>query len=197
MHPQTRRQVINAEKLHQAAIEQFAQHGLHGAKVSNIVAAAGLSQPSFYRLWPSKEAAYESIVESTNTQWREAAFRALNFQHEAPLSTELERGLRHLFEVLSADLNLTRLVLRHNSQSQQYPVYLALYQAAFEALQRAEKVRRDVTAEVLAQAYVALTERFLYARLLPSTLTPRQAARELTSLLLPMLAPTALTRPAL
>ena len=189
IHPQTRRHLVNAERLRRAAVLEFAQHGLHGAKVSSIVASAGLSQPSFYRMWPSKEAAYDSIVEQTNERWRSAACASLNLRGQAPLALELEEGVTQLFETLTSDLGLTRLVLHANSQSDQYSFYVALYAKRFEALQRFNRVRRDLAPEVLAQAYTALTERFLFARLMQGEHTPRQAAHELMALLLPILNP--------
>jgi AcrR family transcriptional regulator len=50
-------------RLREAATTVFARNGFHGTKVSDIVAEAGLSQPSFYLYFDSKEATYESLVE--------------------------------------------------------------------------------------------------------------------------------------
>ncbi len=50
-------------RLREAAIAVFARNGFHGTKVSDIVAEAGLSQPSFYLYFDSKEATYEALVE--------------------------------------------------------------------------------------------------------------------------------------
>jgi AcrR family transcriptional regulator len=50
-------------RLREAAITVFARNGFHGTKVSDIVAEAGLSQPSFYLYFGSKEATYEALVE--------------------------------------------------------------------------------------------------------------------------------------
>ncbi|ALB64111.1 FIG00554176: hypothetical protein [Cronobacter condimenti 1330] len=44
------------------ACAEFARLGYHSTKVSNIVKASGLSQPTFYLYFESKEAAYDELV---------------------------------------------------------------------------------------------------------------------------------------
>lgn len=187
VHPQTRRHLINSERLRKAAIQEFAQQGFLDAKVSSIVALAELSQPSFYRVWPSKEAAYHSIVEDTNGIWQEAAFNSLQLEGDGPYRMHLERKIEHFFQVLTLDLDLTRLVLRHNRQTDQHQLYVNIYQDQFKRLQEAGIIRTDLTSELLAQVYTALTERFFYARLLEQHQTPKQATSELLTVLSPLL----------
>ena len=187
LHPQTRRHLINSERLRKAAIQEFAQQGYLDAKVSSIVATAELSQPSFYRVWPSKEAAYQNIVEDTNGIWQEAAFNSLHLEGGGSHRALLGRKIEHFFQVLTADPHLTRMVLRHNLQADRHQLYVDIYQNQFERLQRAGIVRTDLSAELLAQVYTALTERFFYARLLEQHQTPKQAASELVTVLSPLL----------
>lgn len=49
-------------KLLAVAAAEFARLGYHNTKVGDIVSSAGLSQPSFYIYFDSKEAAYEELV---------------------------------------------------------------------------------------------------------------------------------------
>lgn len=151
------------------------------------MAAAELSQPSFYRAWPSKEAAYSSIIDSTNALWQAAADTSLKLSTDLPLVTALERGVGHLFDVLTTDMDLTRLVLRHNSQTDQHSLYVPIYTQRFRELQASRVIGLHHAPELLAQVYTALTERFLYARLLTGDATSQQAAHELMSVLLPLL----------
>lgn len=46
-----------------AAIECFAQKGFYGTTTHEIAAAAGISQPYLYRLYPNKEAVFASAVD--------------------------------------------------------------------------------------------------------------------------------------
>lgn len=49
-------------RLRRVAAGEFARRGFHGTKVSDIVKASGLTQPTFYSYFDSKEAAYEELV---------------------------------------------------------------------------------------------------------------------------------------
>jgi TetR/AcrR family transcriptional regulator, fatty acid metabolism regulator protein len=49
-------------KLIDAAIEEFSSVGFHETKISGIVARAGLTQPTFYLYFKTKDAIYEHLV---------------------------------------------------------------------------------------------------------------------------------------
>ncbi|WP_344983035.1 TetR/AcrR family transcriptional regulator [Deinococcus rubellus] len=187
MHPQTRRHLVNNERLRSSAIKEFALHGLAGAKVSNIVANAQLTQPSFYRLWPSKEAAYQDIIDHTVEAWHMAA--VLVFDDDVTWTSEnllaqMEHGTFKLYNALTIDLDLTTLVIRHQLHDpEQRETYVAIYDQGFGDLQREGVIGRVLTSEVLAQTYLALTERFFYARLLNGQHSPLTAAREVAFLM--------------
>ena len=51
------------QKIVQAAIEEFADHGFDGSRVSNIAKRAGVSQSLIYYNFPSKEAILNEILE--------------------------------------------------------------------------------------------------------------------------------------
>ncbi|MFC3052837.1 TetR/AcrR family transcriptional regulator [Kordiimonas pumila] len=50
-------------RLVDAAIDEFAEFGFHNSKISNIVARAGVTQPTFYFYFDTKEAIHEYLVE--------------------------------------------------------------------------------------------------------------------------------------
>src|SRR5580704_4587623 len=51
-----------------AAIEEFAARGFHDAKISDIVSRAGVTQPSFYFYFPSKQAIYDHLLERVHDE---------------------------------------------------------------------------------------------------------------------------------
>jgi len=187
LHPQTRRHLVNTERLRCSAIKEFALHGLAGAKVSNIVANAQLTQPSFYRLWPSKEAAYQDIIDHTVEAWHTAADLVFNDDvtwTSENLQAQMERGTLKLYKALTINLDLTTLVIRHQLHDpEQRETYLAIYDQGFGNLQRKGVIGRALSSEVLAQTYLALTERFFYARLFNRQHSPLAAAREVALLM--------------
>jgi len=58
----TRAQIVSA------AIEEFAAHGFHAAKVSDIVSRAGVTQPAFYFYFPSKQAIYDHLIQRAHDE---------------------------------------------------------------------------------------------------------------------------------
>ncbi|MFC4453522.1 TetR/AcrR family transcriptional regulator [Deinococcus sonorensis] len=191
LHPQTRRHLVNSDRLRCSAIKEFALYGLTGAKVSNIVANAELTQPSFYRVWPSKEAAYHDIIENTAETWYSAA--ASMFHQDVAWTAEnllerIEYGINTLFTALTENMDLTTLVIRHQlNNPAERDTYLAIYDQGFDDLQQDGIIGQDIPSEVLAQAYLALTERFFVARLLNGQGSPLAVSREVAPLMVGIL----------
>ena len=189
LHPQTKRHLHNTQRLRDAAIREFARHGLHGTKVSSIVAAAQLTQPSFYRTWPSKEAAFEQIVSETQRSWRDAATQIMDGPATLTLEQRMSQGLPRLYALLIADLELTHMVLREDStNTDRHLPFIDIYRTVFLTAQAHHQIS-DLPAERLAQAYTALTERFFYARLYTQQCSLDAAVQEVTTLLLPLFEP--------
>lgn len=188
LHPQTRRHLHNTQRLREAAIREFARHGLQGSKVSNIVTAAQLTQPSFYRTWPSKEAAYEEIIGQTTQAWQGAAAQVMAGPPDLALGDRIEGGLEQLYTLLVRDLELTRLVLRETGKDpDRHLPFIVIYTRVFAQVQAQGLVTTALPAESLAQTYTAVTERFFLARLYTGQCSARGTAREVTTLLLPIL----------
>ncbi|KJD52105.1 TetR family transcriptional regulator, partial [Bacillus amyloliquefaciens] len=51
------------KRLLAVAANEFANRGFHETKVSTIVKRAGLTQPSFYLYFPSKDAIYNELID--------------------------------------------------------------------------------------------------------------------------------------
>jgi AcrR family transcriptional regulator len=189
LHPQTKRHLHNTQRLRAAAIREFARHGLHGTKVSNIVAAAQLTQPSFYRTWPSKEAAFEQIVTETLRSWRDAATQIMAGPASLTLTQRMAQGLSRLYTLLVADLELTHMVLREDTKNaDRYLPFIDIYTTIFLDAQARGLIART-PAESLAQLYTAVTERLFYARLYTRQRSVDAAVQEAMTLLLPLFQP--------
>lgn len=190
LHPQTKRHLRNEQKLRAAAVREFATHGLHGTKVSNIVAAAQLTQPTFYRTWSSKEAAYDEVITQTLECWEQVAEQIMAGPPTLKLERRLTSGVMRLYSTLTQDMALTRLVLQENSKNpDRYLPFIDIYTRAFVAAQREGHITASVPAESLAQMYTAVTERFFIARLYMGKQCITLAVKEVTQLLLPVFQP--------
>jgi len=98
-------------KLRAAAIAVFARRGYHDTKVSDIVQEIGVSQPTFYSYFESKEAAYEELVLDFR-QRLQALTRSLLIADNPPPERVVERvaySFRRFLDFLAEDPALTEI----------------------------------------------------------------------------------------
>ena len=65
----TRIQLVNEEKILEAALGIFARYGFKGAAVDQIAAAAGMSKPNLLYYFRSKKALYIAVLRRTLEMW--------------------------------------------------------------------------------------------------------------------------------
>jgi len=73
----TRNQREKRRAIFEAALDMFSEHGLRGATLEQIAAAAGLSKPNVIYYFDGKEAIYTELLESLLDTWL-APLRALS-----------------------------------------------------------------------------------------------------------------------
>ncbi|MDR3432747.1 MAG: TetR/AcrR family transcriptional regulator [Rouxiella aceris] len=98
-------------KLRRHAAAEFARLGYHNTKVSDIVKAAGVSQPTFYCYFESKEMAYEDLMSEFRSRF-EALTRTLLIEGEIPTSQMIDRvalSFQKIFDFLAEDPELTQI----------------------------------------------------------------------------------------
>ncbi len=90
-----------ADLLLRAATDVFYEHGFHGAKVSDITAAAGVAQGTFYLYFPSKDRIFEELLLRFAADLQEAvlAFSWSDVGDLDELTAELHRVLVSIFTV--------------------------------------------------------------------------------------------------
>lgn len=166
------------QALMDAAAQLFAGRGFHATKVSDIVAAAGLTQAAFYLYFESKRAIWDALL---------AAFaaRAAQLSAETRLPpgndpARLQRSMRdtlvRTFAFLLENPNLTRIVLHAPEAEPLHQSAITMLAANVRLAQRAGQVRADLHpdlwAEMVHAAMLRLTERYL----LPGTIAPDDLA---------------------
>jgi len=98
-------------RLRTVAAAEFAQRGFHNTKVSDIVQASGLSQPTFYNYFESKEAAYEELVGEFRRRL-EALTKTLLIEtslSQQDLLTSVGSSFLQFFDFLAEDPALTAI----------------------------------------------------------------------------------------
>jgi AcrR family transcriptional regulator len=55
-------QAVRREEILEAAVDEFAEHGYHGASTEGIARRAGISQPYVFRLFGTKQELFKAVV---------------------------------------------------------------------------------------------------------------------------------------
>ena len=101
------------ELIIEAAIREFSQHGYHKTKISSIVSEVGLTQPSFYLYFESKEAIFkelENLFQSRLQDLTKKSRLELGI-HFNELSTRIRESLKNIFQFFLENKDLTRIGL--------------------------------------------------------------------------------------
>lgn len=95
------------EKILAKALELFAENGYDSVSVGEIAKAVGIKAPSLYNHYPSKQAIFDAIVESTVAQYEEDTgkinIHVQNAAQDIPVFTEITEDalfdkVRSIFE---------------------------------------------------------------------------------------------------
>ena len=93
------------------AANEFAKSGYHQTKISTIVSRAGLTQPSFYLYFESKEAIFRELMEKFRSELKSLieGSRLESGIDEAHVTGRLLGVLTGLFTFLGKDPDLTQI----------------------------------------------------------------------------------------
>ncbi len=67
-----RRRTTSRERLVRVAADLFYKHGIHRTSVDAIVDKAGLTKPTFYKHFPSKDVLVTAVMDLRSDNWRAA-----------------------------------------------------------------------------------------------------------------------------
>ncbi len=66
------RRTTSRERLVRVAADLFYKHGIHRTSVDTIVDKAGLTKPTFYKHFPSKDVLVTAVMDLRSDNWRDA-----------------------------------------------------------------------------------------------------------------------------
>lgn len=175
----TRKGEESRSRLLQAASTEFARLGYHATKVSDIVAAADLSQAAFYLYFPSKEAIFGELVAAFRSRLQVLADAGKLATHLAPESVpeQVRANLQALLQFLMADANLTRIALFLAPDGEAIrDGIVGMIMANLRTNQAAGIIRPDLDVTVAAEAMVGLLERLIHRWLKTGESAPESLA---------------------
>ena len=164
------------------AIELFSTHGYHQTKISDIVKAASLTQPTFYLYFQSKETLFNDLNEKfqndlieifTNTEETVSATKNAN--------ELIEQNLKCIFDYFIENPNLTKIGFYEAEQSSVLKQLLVskIENVINENLKEYPVVKR-VNSNVLAESLVGSMERLTLTNLLTNKSNPEKLAQEIS-----------------
>lgn len=163
------------------AIELFSKHGYHETKISDIVKAANLTQPTFYLYFQSKESLFNDLNEKFQTDLIEI-FNNVSYENvEAQQGNLLiQENLKQIFDYFAENPNLTKIGFYDADQSTVVKEMLVsgLVQLISKNLADSPVVKY-VEATVLAESFVGSLERLTLTNLLTNKSTSEKLAQEI------------------
>lgn len=169
------------------AADEFAEHGYFSTKISTIVKKAGVTQPTFYLYFPSKEAIFQELVDLFRNK-----FALLT--KESRLETGLDLislpgriaiGLTAIFQFFYDNRSLTKIGLYLSDDAEEIKNDIVqLITENLESEQRDGYFRIDVEMRTVAESLVGIMERLTATYLFQDKKKPEELAREIVDLLL-------------
>lgn len=144
-----------------AAVDALARSGYHTTKVSDIVRAAGLSQPTFYLYFASKEALFAELVATFQSRLQQLVTdtQLVDEAVGATLAASVQANLTAVYQLLDEDRQLTRLIFAQPDIATEVRLVLAALMS--DQLARAQQrglVRSTLDRDIVALALVGIVE---------------------------------------
>ncbi|WP_336046898.1 TetR/AcrR family transcriptional regulator [Solibacillus ferritrahens] len=164
------------------AIELFSTYGYHQTKISDIVKAANLTQPTFYLYFQSKETLFNDLNEQFQNELVELFYNSTNEATNENYATEIiKNNLKNMFDYFMKNPNLTKIGFfdaEHSTAVKQMLVS-KLENVINHSLNEYPVVKR-VNATVLAESLVGSMERLTLTNLLTNKSNPEQLAQDIS-----------------
>lgn len=166
------------------AIELFSTHGYHQTKISDIVKAADLTQPTFYLYFQSKESMFNDLNEKFQNDLIEIFSNKDETARDDKNSTALiEQNLKCIFDYFIENPNLTKIGFYEADQSTVVKQLLvSKLESIIETDLKHYAVVKRVNTNVLAQSIVGSMERLTLTNLLTNESNPEKLAQEISTI---------------
>lgn len=160
------------------AIELFSIYGYHQTKISDIVKAANLTQPTFYLYFQSKESLFNDLNEQFQRELLEV-FRCNTQSNHSNLRNKMLENLKKMFDFFKKNPNLTKIGFYESSNSEKVKSQLAHEIAQILENERGNYV---VDSKILADSLLGSVERLTLSSLLTNRKDPEKLAEDIVDI---------------
>ncbi|MGD6857055.1 TetR/AcrR family transcriptional regulator [Bacillus infantis] len=169
------------------AAEEFAENGYNDSKISTIVKKAGLTQPSFYLYYPSKEAIFHELIKEFQQKlsYLTDASRIEPGVEIPQLQNRIKSGLFAIFSFFHENQMLAKIGFFMNPDAESIKSQMAA-QIHHNLLseQRAGYFREEANMELAAVSLVGAIERLVITQIFTGKKSPDMLAEETVDIFL-------------
>ena len=169
------------------AAEEFAQKGYYETKISTLVQRAGLTQPTFYLYFKSKEAIFQELIDLfikglSDLTTESRLEPGIDFNS---LPLRITKGLSGIFTFFSENQNLTRIGFFNSLESEEIKKQLAL-QIRDNLISEVNNgyFQTEMDMSLVAEILIGAIERLTLTKLFPGIKKPEEIASEIVHLFL-------------
>lgn len=165
------------------AIELFSERGYHQTKISDIVTAANLTQPTFYLYFQSKESIYKDLITQFKDTFLEIIERDLVWNDNSyQCIKDIQKCMANLFSYFLENPKLTVIGFYRSEEAKDLKDTFAKILE-----QKVEEVGKsigctEVEPRIIAESLVGSVERLTITTLLPEFKKPEQLASEIINI---------------
>ena len=163
------------------AIEQFSTHGYHQTKISDIVKAANLTQPTFYLYFQSKESLFNDLNEQFQKNLDDIfADGQVEPKNEQDVHNTVQANLTSIFSFFAENPKLTRIGFYESEQAAD--VKDKLVQQIMKDLNTEKHqvaASNHVKTRTLAESLLGTIERLTLTNLLTKESEPEKLAQDI------------------
>ncbi|MFD2629052.1 TetR/AcrR family transcriptional regulator [Oceanobacillus kapialis] len=175
------------EQLLTIAAAQFATNGFYETKISTIVKDAGLTQPTFYLYFKSKEAIFKeltTIFKNSLLNLTEDSLLDSGLKEEM-IKQEIQGKVGAIFRFFRENPHLTKIGFFLSEESEAIKKMLAhAISMNLAQEQRDGYFHQHLKMDVVAEIVVGIMERLTVSRLFTGLSDPEELAEEMVELLL-------------
>ncbi|SOC34890.1 TetR/AcrR family transcriptional regulator [Ureibacillus acetophenoni] len=168
--------------LREKAIELFSENGYFQTKISDIVKAAHVTQPTYYLYFESKEALYKDLLKEFHTNLEQIIDETVSeYQQLQDSKQTFQVILSRLFTYFATNPHLAKIGLNESNVEFVTEVLPQKFKSILENdLKSLQK--QDVSIHILIQSLIGSIERLTLSSLLLENTNPEQLAEELVTI---------------
>jgi len=164
------------------AIEQFSTNGYHQTKISDIVKAANLTQPTFYLYFQSKESLFKDLNNEFKKELFEIFDNGMVSAENLNAKEVIFNSLKGIFTYFVKNPNLTKIGFFESNEAEEVKAEMA--QQFVTLLQKDTSLveNKGVEKDILAASLLGSIERLTLTNLLNNSSTPEALAKQVINI---------------